>query len=192
MSLAYDFGNEGFLPPGRFTVSWDEAEALLVHDARFASSSSREQIWQNITDALAHFLDLEDKYVADLPGPLMHRLWLGGSFVSAKPDPRNADCTLWLHHDSVDALRGRVGAALLKQGRRFFERRHGIALIQVTHRPVAGMFDPRHISPVDADYFRDRGRWDDWWQRTRLAPNTPPSLESAYPRRGYLEVILDA
>ncbi len=29
MSLAYDFGNEGFLPPGRFTVSWDEAEALL-------------------------------------------------------------------------------------------------------------------------------------------------------------------
>lgn len=192
MSLAYDFGPDGFFPPGRFSVSWDEAESLLVHDARFTASSSRARIWDNVGDALERFLHLEDTYAADMPGPLMHRLWLGGSFVSSEVDPRNADCTLWLHHDTVDALRGRPGAALLKKDRGFFEKHHAVALIQMTHRPVASMFNPRFISPVDADYFRDRGRWDDWWQRTRLAPQTPPSEESAYPRRGYLEVILDA
>ena len=192
MSLAYDFGPDGFVPPGRFPVTWDQAHALYVAHGHFAASTSRSQIWDGLDSLMLEFFALEEAYRGHLNGPLIHALWLAGSFVGPKLNPGDVDATLWLRREAASRLVGHRGVGLLKRNREHFLNKYQVDLVIAYHRPVPSLFNLKRIGEDDKTYFVERGRWDDWWQRDRVNGENAPSVASSYPQRGYLEVTFDA
>ncbi|MGW3953412.1 DUF6932 family protein [Streptomyces sp. NPDC004752] len=190
------FAANGFLPLGRYSVSLDDAESMLVRAPQFRGSATRGKLWTGLHDYLERFFALEDQYLDVLDGlTLMHRLWLGGSFVSAKIDPRNIDVTLLIDARAEHAVRGRPGSKWLTtafKSRDSMKKTFGISPVRVGYRPVGHVFQPERMAPEERTYFMQRGVWDDWWQRCRLPDqaDSSPSEESAVPARGYLEVRL--
>ncbi|WNZ10092.1 DUF6932 family protein [Streptomyces sp. 11x1] len=190
------FAANGFLPLGRYSVSFDEAEAMLVSAPEFEDSSTRTELWGGLRNYLDPFLTLEDTYAVALGGlSLIHRLWLGGSFVSTKLDPGNIDATLLIDTRAERAVRGKRGAKWLTtafQSRARMREKFGVSPLRIGYQPVAHIFEPERFTPEERTYFTQRGVWDDWWQRCRLPDqdNRSPSEESATPARGYLEVRL--
>ncbi|WP_407110550.1 hypothetical protein ACE1N8_15645 [Streptomyces sp. DSM 116494] len=196
MHVLPHFTASGYPPPGRYSVSFDEAETLLVSAPRFADSSTRAGLWDGLHDYLDRFLTLEDTYADTLGGlTLVHRLWLGGSFVSVKVDPNNIDATLLIDVRAERAVRGRPGSKWLTDAFKSWDsmrRRYGVSPVRVGYQPVGHVFRPEHMTAEERTYFMQRGVWDDWWQRCRLSgqADRAPSEASASPARGYLEVRL--
>ncbi len=191
-----DFTTDGFLVPGRFSVTMDEAEDFLVGNPLFAQSASRPTLWDGFQEYLGRFGALEDSYPEKLQGrALVHRVWLGGSFVSAKLEPRNIDATVFVDMAAEAAVRGNPGSKWLTnafKSRDHVLRTFGVSPLRVGYRPVASAFELQSIPPDGQTYFLHRGIWDDWWQRCRLPAgnNQAPTEASAAPVRGYLEVRL--
>lgn len=106
------FADNGFLPLGRYSVSLDEAESMLVSAPEFRDSATRTTLWDGFLSYVDRFLTLEDTYADALDGrTLVHRVWLGGSFVSAKPDPGNIDASLLIDTRAERAVRGKPGSS---------------------------------------------------------------------------------
>lgn len=190
------FAANGFLPLGRYSVSFDEAESILVSAPEFRDSDTRQRLWDGLHGYLDRFFALEDIYVDILDGlTLVHRLWLGGSFVSTKPDPGNIDATLLIDTRAERAVRGKPGSKWLTTAfkcRDNMNEEFGVSPVRVGYRPVSHVFRSERLTPEERTYFMERGVWDDWWQRCRLTDQADrsPSEESAAPARGYLEVRL--
>ncbi|WP_445524689.1 DUF6932 family protein [Streptomyces cyslabdanicus] len=190
------FAANGFLPLGRYSVSLDEAESMLVSAPEFQESATRTALWDGLLDYVDRFLALEDAYADVLAGlRLIHRVWLGGSFVSTKPDPRNIDATLLIDTRAERAVRGKPGSKWLTtafQSRDRMREKFGVSPLRIGYQPVAHIFEPERFTPEERTYFIQRGVWDDWWQRCRLPGQVDrsPSEQSAAPARGYLEVRL--
>ncbi|WP_073950744.1 DUF6932 family protein [Streptomyces kebangsaanensis] len=190
------FAANGFLPLGRYSVSLDEAESMLVSAPEFQDSATRTALWDGLLDYVDRFLKLEDAYADVLAGlRLIHRVWLGGSFVSTKPDPRNIDATLLIDTRAERAVRGKPGSKWLTtafQSRDRMREKFGVSPLRIGYQPVAHIFEPERFTPEERTYFTQRGVWDDWWQRCRLPGQADgsPSEQSAAPARGYLEVRL--
>lgn len=190
------FSANGFLPLGRYSVSFDEAETMLVSAPEFRESTTRTALWDGFLSYVDRFLTLEDTYAEALDGhTLVHRVWLGGSFVSAKPEPRNIDATLLIDTRAERAVRGKPGSKWLTtafQSRDRMKEKFGVSPLRIGYRPVAHLFEPERFTPEERTYFTERGVWDDWWQRCRLPDQSDrsPSEQSAAPARGYLEVRL--
>ncbi|MBG6085862.1 DUF6932 family protein [Zhihengliuella flava] len=180
----------GFLPPGRYSCDHHEARQFLVGAPRFDASETRDKLWDGLEGFLAEFVELERKYESELSVPLLDRIWLGGSFVSTKINPRNVDLTLFLNDDAVQELRGRPGAGILKKSRRDWLARYSVSPLFVHYRPIISIFRNDGLSSDDTHYLIERGKWDDWWQRCREDSTREPTLESARTKRGYLEVTL--
>ncbi|MFI8910585.1 DUF6932 family protein [Streptomyces sp. NPDC053513] len=190
-----EWGDSGFLPPGRYRLDPEGAERLLVEDERFSGSDTRRQLWDGLETYLSRFFDLEDRH-RDTIGDqgLVHAIWLGGSYVSTKLNPQNIDLTVLIDEGVVASMKGLSGSRWLSSA---FNRKarlaeFGVSPLRVGYRPVVSVFRAELLEPDDQAYLRDRGAWDDWWQRCR--PNgvdkTEPTLETVVPRRGYLEVTL--
>ncbi|MFE1872376.1 DUF6932 family protein [Streptomyces sp. NPDC059496] len=190
------FAANGFPPPGRHSVSLGEAESMLVRGPEFQESATRTALWEGLISYIDRFLTLEGAYAEALNGmPLIHRMWLGGSFVSTKLDPRNVDTTLLIDTDAERAVRGRPGSKWLTtafQSRDRMREKFGVSPVRIGYRRVAHVFQPESFTPDERTYFTERGVWDDWWQRCRLSDQADrtPSERSAAPARGYLEVRL--
>ena len=114
--------------------------------------------------------------------------------MSAKVDPENIDLTVCLNDSARGTLKGKPGARWLTDA---FDRdevlaKFGLSTLELRYRPVASVFRHRLLNATDAEYFRGRGVWDDWWQRRRDegAPTGAPALSTVEARRGYLEVTL--
>lgn len=191
MTISTSFNpTSGFLPPGRYSCDFGEAEDLLVNSPALAMSTTRADIWLNFGKFLTEFLALETKYPDLCESPLLDRVWLGGSFVSTKLDPRNIDATVFLNAATMKALRGNPGSGIFTKSRESWLRDFSVSPLFVEYHPVAKIFNRDKLEDHELAYFADRGRWDDWWQRCRLGEKTAPSVESAYAARGYLEVII--
>ncbi|MFG2977342.1 DUF6932 family protein [Streptomyces sp. NPDC048331] len=190
------FAANGFLPLGRHSVSLGEAESVLVSAPEFRDSATRAELWDGLISYIDLFLTLEDTYAEALNGiPLIHRMWLGGSFVSMKRAPRNIDITLLIDTDAERAVRGRPGSKWLTtafKSRDSMRAKFGVSPVRIGYRRVAHVFEPERFTPDERTYFTERGVWDDWWQRCRLPDpaDRSPSAHSAAPARGYLEVRL--
>ncbi|MFF8275421.1 DUF6932 family protein [Streptomyces lateritius] len=190
------FAANGFLPLGRYSVSFDEAESMLVSAPEFRDSATRTALWDGFLSYVDRFLALEDAYADVLDGrTIVHRVWLGGSFVSAKPDPGNIDATLLIDTRAERAVRGNPGSKWLTtafQSRVRMKEEFGVSPLRIGYQPVAHIFQLDRLTPEERTYFTQRGVWDDWWQRCRLPDQTDrsPSEQSAAPARGYLEVRL--
>ncbi|MFE4665759.1 DUF6932 family protein [Streptomyces sp. NPDC056716] len=190
------FDANGHLPLGRYSVSLDEAESMLVSAPEFETSTKRRPLWDGFIDYLDRFLLLEDQHADTLDGlTLVHRIWLGGSFVSTKPDPGNVDTTILVDIRAERAVRGRPGSKWLTtafQSRDSMKRKFGVSPVRVGYQPVNHVFRHDRMTVEERTYFMQRGVWDDWWQRNRLPDQADrsPSVRSAAPARGYLEVRL--
>lgn len=183
----------GCLPPGRYRVTPEQAFEMLVKAERFAKSSTRPQLWDGFERYMARFFALEDMH-PDLASDtqLVHCLWLGGSYVSTELDPDGIDLTVFIDDEAARAYRGRLGAGWIRDAfdRAKIKSDFGLSPVRVTYRPITSAFQPEKSTPEDESYLRDRGAWDDWWQRRdqRDAEQTASPRELARPARGYLEV----
>lgn len=196
-----------FLPCGRYRVNMEQARQMLVEASEFKDSPTREPLWDNLEKYLLRFEKLSEKYTELLEGrPLVHHLWLGGSYVSSKYDPDDIDLTVFLDAQGYEQLRGnsvdtdnqaRKGKPGAKWLTEAFQRQKmyaefGLEPHEVQYRPVPHVFRPTDLDLREQQYFQQRGRFDDWWQR--CSPNgvhkVAPTLDTAKARRGYLEVTL--
>ncbi len=186
--MVLEFSDDGHLPPGRYSCTYDEAQDFLTKDA-LRDASSRNDLWNDLERFLARYVGWEEEHQVRL----LHRMWLGGSFVSSKLDPNNLDVTLFLHADAILALKGKVGSRKLIPSRESVAADFRISPVFVKYVPIPNVFRLDILSDQEREYFANRGRWDDWWQRRRLddSQDRSPSLATCRPRRGYLEVMLD-
>ncbi|MFD0902507.1 DUF6932 family protein [Actinomadura sediminis] len=183
----------GCPPPGRYRVTPEQAFAMLVEAERFAESTTRRQLWSGLERYLVRFFTLEDMHSELLPGmKIVHCLWLGGSYVSTKVNPDNIDLTVFIDDEAAKAYRGKAGAPWLREAfdRRKIKEDFGLSPLRVAYRPIASVFQSDKLATEDQGYLRDRGAWDDWWQRRRQegTEKMAPTVETAHPARGYLEV----
>lgn len=183
------------LPPGRCRLTWDEAEELLVNSPMFEGSLSRPRLWRGLTMYIARFFELQERYAELLSGQqLVHFIWIGGSFASRKLDPRQIDLSIAIDVAARRALAGNVGASWFKEAtsRQHCEKNFGVSPIEIPYVAVPSPFRSGQLGIEEQSYLRERGAWDDWWQRIRTpgVARCPPSVETARPVRGYLEVTL--
>ncbi|MFF2383100.1 DUF6932 family protein [Streptomyces sp. NPDC058108] len=187
-------GQDYFLAPGRYQVDGDEARALLVDNERFANSTTRQQIWNGFELYMGTFFLLDEHFSEELKGQsLVHCVWLGGSFVSSRLDPRNADLTVFINDEAALAIKGKPRSGWMTKAftRIHTERKYLLSALEVRYHPISSVFDLDVLEHPQLEYLRQRGAWDDWWQRCRPAgQKDAPTLESAVPKRGYLEVTL--
>jgi hypothetical protein len=104
--------------------------------------------------------------------------WIGGSVVSDKGRPGDIDVTA-----VIDGPASRPDAGVgdwLNPGRTWQQNIHPDVgkLLRVDGYAIVKQPDTH---PRLADYYRLRGQWDDWWQRSRA---TGASLT-----KGYVEVV---
>lgn len=74
MSVLPEFAPEGVLPPGVHNASWDEVVG------RFGSTPRRQRLLDGLCRAGQNLREAGVKVI-----------WLGGSFVTAKPNPNDFD-----------------------------------------------------------------------------------------------------
>ena len=170
----------GLLPVGRYTCAGQEVEDCFVTAAQFSASGTRGDIWGDWQIA-QQFLQ---------QSVIVHAAWLGGSFTTAKVDPDDIDVTFVVSADDYSArppqdqqvvdlfnTPGHVKAVLGLKVDSYVLPWHRIPALPTM--------------PVHLEYYRARGYWDDWWQRSPIAgKGNPPTPADAVPRRGYLEVLL--
>jgi hypothetical protein len=185
----------GHLPPGRFRTTFDDARALLVDDPRLAGSSTRRTLWTGLERYLARFESLREEYAAALtPDPVVHYVWLGGSFASRELDPKNIDLTVCLDVENRARMRGKPGSRWLVDAfaRDKVKAEFGLSPLLLPYLRVPSVFRLDRLDQLQLGYLQSRGGWDDWWQRCRTAgaDSSPPSEATAEARRGYLEVVL--
>jgi hypothetical protein len=178
---------EGLLPLGRYLCDLDELEAEFVDDAQFAGSSTRGEIFTHLLAVIEMFKE----FSADL----IESIWIGGSFVTDKPDPDDIDCLFVLNGAVFDGLSNSKRQNVQKFNRKGMVRDklslrvETFILVRVA---FANPWERGGVHPDAAPYTQVRGAWDDWWLRVRTGegPDDPPRIESAEPKRGYLEVLL--
>lgn len=183
-----------FLKPGRYQVDADEAKALLVDHPRFEESTTRAEIWSGFEEYMSRFFALEEQFAEILEGEsLVHCVWLGGSYVSSRLNPSNIDMSVLVDTASEQKIKGRPKSGWMVEAfsREKIKDRYKVSPLRVPYRLVESVFVSHRLPVEDQDYLRERGAWDDWWQRCRPAgEKTAPMLDTARPRRGYLEVTL--
>ncbi|MGW3415483.1 DUF6932 family protein [Streptomyces sp. NPDC000888] len=168
----------GLLPPGRYAANLDELYARLVVSTE---SATRQEIWEEWADHRA--------IVEAMAGEIT-RMWVGGSFVSAKADPSDVDVTYLLRAQAYDRLDREALADLSDLTLRAWCVEQGMRvdahLIRLPEdMPVTEML-PSLLSKGTSESFRDIGLFDELWQRMRPASanGVPDGL-----RRGYVEVL---
>lgn len=179
---------EGYLPRGRFPCTLDDLEDHFVDDSRFDGSATRGEIFE-------HFLSAVDLLKSFSP-TLIEGVWVGGSYVTDRLDPDDIDCLFVLSGPAFDALPSNNKRSQVQRfntkgylREKFHLRVESFLLVRV---PFANPWLKGGVHPEAAPYTQVRGAWDDWWLRTRTGegPEEEPRIESAEPRRGYLEVTL--
>jgi hypothetical protein len=139
-----DFRDDGYLPVGVYLAT--EAEITF----RFGTATPRRR---RLALRLRRWIELAGAVGAK-------RMFVDGSFVTAKPDPNDVDAVVWIGDDFVDRVsRGEVAAIELE-------------MMLISRQP-------EEIFAAE-----DRHDWDDWvefFQRTREADGR---------QKGVVELIL--
>lgn len=174
----------GYLPPGRFPMTWDEVEDRLVSADRFGQSTSRQDLYSQLE---VH------RSLVELATGAIGRLWLAGSFVSAKADPGDIDVTYLIPPDAYDRVDADPDTAdqLDNLGTRDWCVLNDMWIdAYVLRLPETMTFRDLGVTGAmakgDHEVFRRLGIYDEIWQRCREGTNNVP----AGTRRGYVEVLL--
>ncbi|EME96541.1 hypothetical protein H340_30943 [Streptomyces mobaraensis NBRC 13819 = DSM 40847] len=173
----------GLLPPGRHTADLGQLRAAFVDAPCFSDADERKLLWDEWE---CHRGALEA-----VAGEIS-RLWVAGSFVSAKEDPGDIDVTYLLRAEVHDRLDREALGMLDDLTDRGWCADHGMRVDASVLRlpedmPVWRMARDTLPSPAN-DSFRDIGLYDEIWQRTRSPKGVEGEVWSL--RRGYVEVLL--
>lgn len=172
MGYLPEYTAEGLLPMGRWNTTIDQIYETYVR----GQTPPRPQLWEE-------WLICNEGIRAIFGHVVM--CWLSGSFFTTKATPGDIDCTYFLSTTQIDQTTFEKNAQLITSA------------IQAENLHIDLYFCPYEPIPYPKDlgttpYFSYRGYWDDWWQRHRIKTIPPaPKPEDVFPRRGYLEVILD-
>lgn len=169
----------GLLPPGRYSASLDELYTKLVLST---DSAIRREIWEEWTIHRA---------MVEAQAGEVTRMWVGGSFVSSKPDPSDVDVTYLvsaqfyddLDRETLTDLADLTDAAwCAEQGMRV-----DALLLRLPKRLPVSQMAPSLLDAKTSASFRDLGLCDEVCQAVK------PPLVNSIPgelRRGYVEVLL--
>lgn len=169
-----------FLPPGRYRWTWEDVEAKFVPETQFGETR-RQIVWQHFKFATETLRDV-------VP---IAAVWIGGSFLSSKPEPGDVDAVYIVRGKEYDALQDVADKQLvaLFSGGEQLKQRGLLVDSYVLH------WTPRVSNGLETDRehreLTFRGYWDDWLQRNKLDRKAPPAAADAEPVRGYVEVVLD-
>lgn len=181
----------GLLPVGRYTCTLEDVQRAFVDDPQFAGSTTRPRLFAGLVRYMAEWERFE-KMVGT--GEMLRRIWVGGSFTTAKLDPDDIDVSPIVDGPKLDEVKGKPGCGKMNklfENRDSVVRDFGVEPFPVTWWPVTTMH-AREVSILEHDYALARGLMDDFWQRVRSsAVKGPLTIEDSAPRRGYLEVIRD-
>ncbi|MGW2953404.1 DUF6932 family protein [Streptomyces eurythermus] len=167
------------LPPGRYSASLDELYTKLVLST---DSAIRREIWEEWTIHRA---------MVEAQAGEVTRMWVGGSFVSSKPDPSDVDVTYLvsaqfyddLDRETLTDLADLTDAAwCAEQGMRV-----DALLLRLPKRLPVSQMAPSLLDAKTSASFRDLGLCDEVCQAVK------PPLVNSIPgelRRGYVEVLL--
>ncbi|MFJ6130650.1 DUF6932 family protein [Streptomyces griseoviridis] len=168
----------GLLPPGRYAVSLDELYTALVEST---GSDVRRAIWEEWT---------QHRTIVEALTGGFSRMWVGGSFISDKPDPSDLDVTYLLSARTYDTLDQETLADLddltlrgwcVEQGMRI-----DALLLRLPERLPVSQMVPSLLSQNSGESFRDLGLYDEVWQCVK--PSSAQSVPDVL-RRGYVEVL---
>ncbi|WP_436788596.1 DUF6932 family protein [Yinghuangia sp. YIM S10712] len=167
-------------PPGRYAMTWQEVEAELVWGAAFASSRTRSALWEE--------LGAHREIVGCLFGGV-DRIWLAGSFVSAKLDPSDVDLAYLINPQAYDAIAADPDSIddLDNLGTREWCVKQGMRVdAYILRLPATSDFKALGVRGAmasgDDEVFRKLGLYDEIWQRC--------TVDGTEARRGYVEVSL--
>lgn len=181
------FEANGMLPLGRHTCDPAEFEASFVHDRRFVSSRSRQ-------DLFSQFLAATQFLRQEFSSELVERVWVGGSFTTAKLDPSDIDVTFILNNEAYSGLsktkQSKLGKLLRAGGFKALEL--SVDGFMMVRERIAQPWSGSGLGTEGTGYFPIRGAWDDWWSRNRASvlAGAEPVLADAEPVRGYVEVMI--
>ncbi|MEW2315604.1 DUF6932 family protein [Streptomyces bauhiniae] len=169
----------GLLPPGRYAACLDELHATFVAST---ASAVRQEIWEEWT---VHRTMVETQ-VGEIT-----RMWVGGSFVSNKPEPGDVDVTYLVSAHLYDSLDRETLADLndLTDAGWCAERgwRVDSLVLRLPERLPISQMTPRLLDPETGKSFRDLGLYDEVHQA--IKPLSVHSVPGGL-RRGYVEVLL--
>lgn len=167
-------------PPGRFPMTWTEVESVLVSADQWQGSSTRAELWSELTTHVA--------LVSTVVGAV-DRIWLAGSFVSGKLDPSDVDLAYLIAPEAFDSIAtdpesigylDRLGTRewCVKQQMRIDAYMLRLpSTVDFWALGIVGAMDDG-----DDTVFQQLGLYDEIWQRCRTDGGTS--------RRGYVEVAL--
>lgn len=164
------------LPAGRYRASLEDIQN------RFSVNDHRLQLWKEWETAT-------ELLRAHIP---VCAAWLGGSYFTAKNEPSDIDSVYFIDAHRLTSIDEEVknilgvfaGGGLLMQ--------HTSLRVDSYVVPWEANSTPHRANPDLAEYYENRGYWDDLWSKMRSGPkNVRPTRLDAHPRRGYLEVVLD-
>ncbi|WP_420918790.1 DUF6932 family protein [Streptomyces coelicoflavus] len=167
------------LPPGRYAMSLEQ-----MHDEFVASTGSaiRQAIWEEWTQHRA----IVEAWTGEIS-----RMWVGGSFVSRKPDPSDVDVTYLVRAEVFDRLDEEALSYLDEVTLRGWCVDHNMRvdalLLRLPRRVPVSQMVPSLLQPGEGDSYRDLGLYDEVWQCTKAdsVGELPGEM-----RRGYVEVRL--
>lgn len=169
----------GLLPPGRYAASLDELYTSFVASAE---SAILREIWE---EWCTHRIMVETQ-VGEIS-----RMWVGGSFVSGKPDPSDVDVTCLVsaqHYDTLDQetlvdLSDLTDAGWCAD----MGLRVDALILRLPEKLPVSQMAPSLLDRETSESFRDLGLCDEVCQA--IKPLSVHSVPSEL-RRGYAEVLL--
>lgn len=157
------FEPSGFLPAGRHQATPVEMKASLV--VAFINSLRRPRIFEGWERHLASLRSL----IA------VPRQWIGGSFVTAKPEPTDIDVCSFIDGPTVDALpQSQQDLVRFMVSGRIAQQHWTVDSYAIVAYPAG--------SPHHDKYQKSLQYWSTWWGAAR------PDSQGVSQPRGFLEV----
>ncbi|WP_437770636.1 DUF6932 family protein [Arthrobacter sp. KNU40] len=178
----------GHLPPGRYRTTLGHIRHRFVDHSQFSGSTTRPEIW----DGFLSYLTAWDETSAPFGQPILHTLWVAGSFISDELNPGDIDVSPVYDEGRVSDLASTQGIGKVKAlvgHRKKLVEKYKVEPFPIPWRSLETTLLPTTLLDHEQDYLAKRGGLDDWWQRVRpagpRAASLAPDVSSA---RGYLEV----
>lgn len=178
----------GHLPPGRYRTTLGHIRHRFVDHPQFSASITRQAVWDGFISYLQAWKESEEPF----DQPILHTIWIAGSFISDEIDPNDIDVSPVYDEGVISNLNGAQGIGKVKTlvgHRKKLVEKYKVEPFPIPWRSLETTLLPTTLREHEQNYLAKRGGLDDWWQRIRppgpKAAALAPDVTSA---RGYLEV----
>lgn len=178
----------GHLPPGRYRTTLGHIRHRFVDHSQFGASKTRQAIWDGFISYLQAWKESEEPF----DQPILHTIWIAGSFISDEIDPDDIDVSPVYDEGVISDLNGSRGIGKVKTlvgHRKKLVEKYKVEPFPIPWRSLETTLLPTTLLEHEQNYLAKRGGLDDWWQRVRPpGPKGPAQAPDVTSARGYLEV----